>query len=710
MNRKVKWSLITLGIFIALALLGFVSLLFGGRFIVNEDNFVLPAATTIERADGEVIGELFEERRYPVSIDDIPEHVQEAFIAVEDRRFYQHKGIDPRSIVRAVYRDIIARGKVEGASTITQQLAKNLFLEQDKTWMRKTKEAMAALHLERKLSKDEILELYLNKIYFGDGLYGIEAASRYFFSKSVEDLTLNEGAVLAGMIQAPNHYFPERHPERAKERRDVVLETMERADFISVEEKMKEQGKTLSLNILEREHKPWLDSYLDLVIKEAEKEYQLPLEELKRGGYKIIVTVDERIQRTAYEHFQKDEYFPGNTEDVEGAFVMIEQETGKVVSAIGGRNYTLGDLNRVTVKRQPGSALKPLVIYGPALMKDEYHPYSMLPDEAMDFDGHVVSNVDGKYEGYVSLYDALVRSKNAPSVWLLNELGVEQGKAYLEKMNIQIEDDGLSVALGALSEGMTPLEIVKGFSSFGNKGKSVEPFTIERIVDGEKVVEERNTLSYEVFDPQIAWYLTEMMQKVVTSGTGSAGEYAKALAGKTGTTEHPRAEGYAKDAWFAGYTPEYTIALWMGNDVSDEEHYLTGGSSYPTKLTKDILTSIDHDLALADEFIKPDFVEGLPDPIHLQEVTSIDLFYTFGSFPFVKGRLVWESANDERVVYRIYEESSDGRELVGEVSGEQKEFVIDKVPFIKERAYYVVPFDPNTKQEGIPSEKATITW
>src|SRR5690625_2574067 len=710
MNRKVKWSLITLGIFIALALLGFVSLLFGGRFIVNEDNFVLPAATTIERADGEVIGELFEERRYPVSIDDIPEHVQEAFIAVEDRRFYQHKGIDPRSIVRAVYRDIIARGKVEGASTITQQLAKNLFLEQDKTWMRKTKEAMAALHLERKLSKDEILELYLNKIYFGDGLHGIEAASRYFFSKSVEDLTLNEGAVLAGMIQAPNHYFPERHPERAKERRDVVLETMERADFISAEEKMKEQGKTLSLNILERERKPWLDSFLDLVIKEAEQEYQLPLEELKRGGYKIIATIDEKIQRTAYESFQKDEYFPGNTEDVEGAFVMIEQETGKVVSAIGGRNHTLGDLNRVTVKRQPGSAIKPLVIYGPALMENEYHPYVMLPDEAIEFDGHVVSNVDGKYEGYVSLYDALVRAKNAPSVWLLNELGVEQGKVYLEKMNIQIEDDGLSVALGALSEGMTPLEIVKGFSSFGNESKAVEPFTIERIVDGEKIVAEKDFITYDVFDPQIAWYLTEMMQKVVTSGTGSEGEYAKALAGKTGTTEHPRAEGYAKDAWFAGYTPEYTMALCMGNDVSDEEHYLTGGSSYPTKLTKEILTSIDHDMELADGFIKPDFVEGLPAPIHLQEVTSIDLSYTLGGFPFVKGRLVWESANEERVIYRIYEESSDGRELVGEVSGEQKEFVIDKVPFIKERAYYVVPFDPNTKQEGIPSEKATITW
>ncbi|HLS36604.1 MAG TPA: PBP1A family penicillin-binding protein, partial [Bacillota bacterium] len=680
-NRKIKWSLVALGTLIILTLLGFISLLFGGRFIVNEDNFILPATTTVETANGEVIGELFEERRYPVMIEDIPEYVQEAFIAVEDRRFYQHKGVDPRSIVRAVYRDIIARGKVEGASTITQQLAKNLFLEHDKTWMRKTKEAMAALHLERKLTKDEILELYLNKIYFGDGLYGIEAASRYFFSKSVEDLTLNEGAILAGMIQAPNYYFPERHPERAKERRDVVLETMERAGFISAEEKIKEQGKTLGLNILDREQKPWLDSFLDLVIKEAEKEYQLPLDELRRGGYQIIVTVDEMIQQTAYEHFQKDEYFPGNTEGVEGAFVMIEQETGKVVSAIGGRNYSLGDLNRVTVKRQPGSVIKPLVIYGPALMENEYHPYVMLPDEAMAFDGHVVSNVDGKYEGYVSLYDALVHSKNAPTVWLLNEIGVEQGTSYLDKMNIKIEDDGWPVALGALSEGMTPLEIVKGFSNFENKGKSVEPFTIERIVDNDKVIAEREIKTYDIFDPQVSWYLTEMMQKVVTSGTGSRGEYAKALAGKTGTTEHPRVEGQVKDAWFAGYTPEYTMALWMGYDVSDEEHYLTGGSSYPTKLTKDILSSIDREIVLSDEFIKPEFVEGLPDPIHLQEVTSIDFSYTFGGFPFLKGRLTWESENDERVIYRIYEESNDGRELVDEVPGGQKEFVIDKVPF-----------------------------
>src|SRR5690625_4396529 len=207
---------------------------------------------------------------------------------------------------------------------------------------------------------------------------------------------------------------------------------MVRAGFISAEEKIKEQGKTLGLNILDRKQKPWLDSILDLVIKEAEKEYQIPSDELLRSGNQSIENVYVMMQQTAYEHFQKDEYFPGNTEGVEGAFVMIEQETGKVVSAIGGRNYSLGDLNRVTVKRQPGSVIKPLVIYGPALMENEYHPYVLLPDEAMAFDGHVVSNVDGKYEGYVSLYDALVHSKNAPTVWLLNEIGVEKGTSYLD--------------------------------------------------------------------------------------------------------------------------------------------------------------------------------------------------------------------------------------------------------------------------------------
>lgn len=709
-SRWIKGSLIVIVSLFMLAFIGYITILYGGKLIVKEEDLILPATTTIETIDGNVIGELFEERRYPVLIEDIPEHVQQAFVAIEDRRFYTHSGVDIRSVFRALYRDIVAGSKVEGASTITQQLAKNLFLEQDKTWMRKTKEVMAAIYLERKLSKKEILELYVNKIYYGGGLHGIEAASQYFFSKSVKDLSLTEGALLAGIIQAPNYYFPEKHPERALYRRNVVLQAMERSDYISTETRIQAQGKTLGLHITKKKKNHRYDSYIDLVIKEAKEKHNLSEKELKRGGYRIIVNLNETFQQISYEWFQKDDYFPGNTAGVEGAFIMLQQGTGRIVSVLGGRTYTLGDLNRVTVKRQPGSTMKPLVVYGPAMMEGTYHPYTLLPDQKREYNGHEVSNIDDQYLGSVSMYEAIIQSKNAPSAWLFNELGPKRAKTYLEKMNIDIQEEGISVALGGLLEGLSPLEMAKAFSAFGNKGKAVEPYTIERIIDRKgNALFEAKTTNYEVFTSQVAWYMTEMLQQVVTEGTGKAGRFPKALAGKTGTTEHTRAKGKIKDAWFVGYTPSYVTALWMGYDVSDEDHYLTGGSRYPTKLTKQILSTIDKEVALEDVFTKPKQVQALPKPIKLQEIKKINGFYTLGSFPFLKGKILWESDNEARVLYRIYEETEEEVKLLGEVPGNMNEFIIDRIPFLKKSYYYVVPFDPNTNQEGTPSKKVQLS-
>lgn len=703
-NWKIKWLMIFIGSIVTLAIAGYMTILYGGKLIVNEEKLILPASTTIETVDGHVIGEIYDEKRYPVSIDQIPEHVKEAFIAIEDRRFYKHGGVDFRSVTRAVYRDIISRSKVEGASTITQQLAKNLFLENDKTWMRKTKEVMAAIYLEREFSKDYILELYLNKIYFGDDLYGVEAASKYFFSKSVQELSVSEGAMLAGLIQSPNHYFPVRHPERALERRNVVLRAMERAKRISTENRMREQGKTLGLDLKENERVAWNNSYIDLVMKEAAREHQLTIKELKRGGYRLIVNIDESIQKVAYESFQNDDYFPGNTKGVEGAFVMVDGKTGRIVSALGGRQYELGNLNRVTVKRQPGSTIKPLAVYGPAMMKEEYHPYTLLKDELIDYDGYPVSNIDGEYSGVVSMYEAMVKSKNAPAVWLLNELGIDYAKTYLDKMHMNIDDQGLAIALGGLSEGITPIDVVRGFSTFANEGKALEPYTIERIYDQEgNELFYAKTITSDVFSPQVAWNMTEILQYTVKEGTARHGDYQKALAGKTGSTEHPHAKGMVKDAWFASYTPEYVTALWMGYDQSDADHYLTAGSLYPTKLTKDILSKIDETTSLAESFIKPDHVKALQQPIELVDVKDVSASYVFGGFSLVKGKLTWKSENDNRVVYRIYRQTDGMSERVGEVIGEH-EFVVDDVSLFRKNYFYIVPYDPNTKLEGNPSE------
>ncbi|MFC4024512.1 transglycosylase domain-containing protein [Oceanobacillus longus] len=709
-RRKVKlfiWIAVSI---LIVGLVAFGTILYGGKLVVGDEDLFLDATTTIETRDGEVVGTLYNENRRMVSIDQVPEYLIDAFVAVEDRRFYDHEGVDIKSIMRAIYKDILAMSKVEGASTITQQLAKNLFLYNDKTWTRKMKEAMAAIYLERHLSKDEILELYMNEIYFGHGLYGVGAASNYFFSKKVEDLTLSEAALIAGLVKAPNGYSPINHPDKAIERRNIVLQSMEDAGYISSEMKRNEQKKTLGLLIQENEPTPWTDSYIDLVMKEAAEEHQLSVDKLKSGGYRIIVNMDSDIQKIAYEHYQRDEFFPGNTSGVEGAFVMLEEDTGKIVSAIGGRNYQMGDLNRVTVQRQPGSTFKPVAVYGPSMMHEEtYHPFSLLPDQMAS--EYAVSNSDGVYANTVTMYEALVQSKNTSAVWLLDQIGIDYSKRYLEKLGMPIEDEGTSIALGGLTHGVTPLQMAQSFLAFPADGKIMESATIDQIIDrNDEVIFESEVKSQQVFTPQVAWNMTEMLIDTVERGTATAGEYPKALAGKTGSTQHTLVEGQTKDAWFVGYTPDYVTASWMGYDKSDADHYLTKGSAYPTSLVKSILTEMDNQSggSLTAEFTKPAHVDGLPEPIILPEITNLTANFELGGLSFVQGKLTWKGSEDDRVVYRIYQDNEGIDKRIGEVIG-GTEYKINNALF-RNNKYYVVAYDPLTKMEGGRSETVELVW
>ncbi|MGJ9459339.1 transglycosylase domain-containing protein [Oceanobacillus sp. CF4.6] len=697
-------SILTLGI------VAFGTIMYGGKLVVGDEDLILDATTTIETRDGEVVDTLYNENRTMVSIDQVPEYLIDAFVAVEDRRFYDHEGVDIKSIMRAIYKDILAMSKVEGASTITQQLAKNLFLYNDKTWTRKMKEAMAAIYLERHLSKDEILELYMNEIYFGQGLYGVGAASNYLFSKKVEDLTLSEAALIAGLVKAPNGYSPINHPDKALERRNIVLQSMEDAGYISSEMERNEQKKTLGLLVQEDEPTPWTDSYIDLVMKEAAEEHQLSVDQLKSGGYRIIVNMDSDIQKIAHEHYQRDAFFPGNTSGVEGAFVMLEEDTGKIVSAIGGRNYQLGDLNRVTVQRQPGSTFKPVAVYGPAMMLEEtYNPFSLLPDQmALE---NAVSNSDGVYANTVTMYEALIQSKNTSAVWLLDQIGIDYSKRYLEKLGMPIEDEGTSIALGGLTHGVTPLQMAQSFLAFSADGKILESATIDQIIDrNDEVIFESEVKSQQVFTPQVAWNMTEMLIDTVERGTATAGEYTKALAGKTGSTQHPLVEGQTKDAWFVGYTPDYVTASWMGYDKSDADHYLTKGSAYPTSLVKSILTEMDKQSggSLTAEFTKPDHVDDLPEPIILPEITNLTADFELGGLSLVQGKLTWKGSDDDRVVYRIYQDNEGIDKRIGEVIGET-EYKINNALF-RNNKYYVVAYDPLTKMEGGRSETVELVW
>ncbi|MFD1065737.1 transglycosylase domain-containing protein [Oceanobacillus locisalsi] len=709
-RQRIKWLGIAIAAVFLLLLSGYGLLILGGKMIADEEDLQLDLTTTIRTEDGEVIRSLYNENREYVSSEHIPDHVLQAFVAVEDRRFYEHQGVDLQSIGRAVYRDIITRSKAEGGSTITQQLSKNLFLSNDKAWSRKIKEMMASLYLERRLSKDDILELYVNQAYFGEGMYGLQKASEHFFSKDVGDLSVSEGALLAGMMKAPNGYSPINHPEKAAERRNIVLNTMESAGFIDEETLQQEQDKGLGINQTEeeREDNPWVDSYVDIAIKEAAEEHDLTFNELQSGGYDITVYMDDDYQQIAYQNFQEDAFFPGNTEGTEGAFVMLDKDNGHIVTAIGGREYHFGDLNRANVERQPGSTFKPVSVYGPALMQeDTYNPYTVIPDQYME--EYEVTNANGEYKNNITIYQAIVESTNTSAVWLLDEIGVDNSKSYLEKMGMPIDDKGLSIALGGLEKGVTPLQMAQSYQSFADNGEMSKATAIAEIQDrNDEVIYESETNKEEVFTPQVAWDITEMLKETVRTGTATAGSYGKELAGKTGTTQHPLVDGASKDAWFVGYSPDYVTAMWMGYDQSDEEHYLTGGSSYPTSLTKKILTDIDNQTGsgLTASFEMPEGVEALPEPIDLPDIENVDASYTFGGFAMVKGKLTWEGSTDDRVIYRVYKEEEGNDELVGEVEGEN-EFIVDDVWFRNE-TYYVVPVDPITDMEG--SHSASVSF
>lgn len=709
-KRYVKWLGIGIGIFAMLCVIGYGIILYGGGLVVKDEDFILDETTTLEDKDGSVIKTLYEENRKVIDTERLPKHVKDAFVAIEDRRFYHHGGVDFKSITRAIARDIMAGSKVEGASTITQQVSKNLFLNHDKTFMRKTKEAMASIYLERHFTKDEILDLYLNAVYFGEGAYGIETAADTYFAKTANDLSVQEAAMLAGLVKSPTAYNPIEHPAEAKTRRNVVLKSMQVSGSLSAKERVKAARTSLDVADEKDEHNQWADSYVDYILKEAKKDYNLSMDELKRGGYRIVVNLNKEAQKIAYDAYKEEAYFPGNTDGVEGTFVLTDKD--RLIALVGGRDYTLGNLNRTTVRRQPGSTMKPLAVYGPALMQKKYTPYSLLEDKERDYNGYHAKNYDNQYDTSVSLYEALIQSKNAPAVWLLNEIGLTTSKDYLEKMNIDVGEDGLAIALGGLTDGVTPVQMVDGFNTFRNGGEFTSSKAIATVYDeeGKRVKNEKMTSKKRVFSKQVAWDMTEMLRYTVTNGTAQKGTYRKELAGKTGTTQHPLVNGKTKDAWFVGYTPDLTLSVWMGYDNSDKKHYLNGGSEYPTELAKDILTKLDQKTPIKDAFEKPKNVDDLPKPIQLPTIDSIDADYQLGGMKLVKGKLHWNvSKKDNRVHYRIYKVQDGDDKKIGETTGET-EFMIDDLNLFKTNQYYVVPYDPLTKTEGKHSESIKMSF
>ncbi|WP_277587380.1 transglycosylase domain-containing protein [Psychrobacillus antarcticus] len=559
-----------------------------------------PQPTIIYDQNGDVASKISGSKIEGVSIEQIPDQVIQAVIATEDQKFYKHNGINVIGIVKALTKNLTSGKIVAGGSTITQQLAKNVFLTQERTYTRKFKELILTKKIERTYSKDEIMERYLNQIYFGEGAWGIQRASQTYFGKDVIKLTIGESAMLAGLIKSPSNLSPFKDMDKSVERRNLVLSLMEKEGYISQDdvEAAKEQPIVLEGKKID-DYKGKYPYYVDHIIEEAIKNYELTENEVLSGGLHIYTELNPTIQNAVEQVYRDDEMFPEGQSDqlIQSGAIFINPLSGGINALVGGRGeHTFRGFNRATqLKRQPASTIKPLAVYTPAL-EQGYDIFDILPDSPINITGYQPMNVDNQFRGEVTMYEALVNSYNVPAVWLLQSMGLKYGINAVERFGIPLteEDSNLALALGGLNEGVSPLLMAQAFSTFPNNGVMAEAHAIQKIedVNGE-VMAEWHSSATNVTDPLVAQKITYMLKGVVEEGSGmNAQVEGWEIAGKTGTTQLPFANaGGAKDHWFVGYTPQIVGAVWMGYDQTDENHYLSGYSgSTVTKIFNEILS------------------------------------------------------------------------------------------------------------------------
>jgi len=588
------------------AILGYSAIIINGERILEEhgDKLNFGEASIIYDAEGNEIARLVDvnDNREIAEFSEIPKTVLDAFVATEDRRFYEHSGLDFVSIGRAVVKDIIARSAVEGGSTITQQLAKNVFLSADKTIFRKATEASIAVALENQMSKEQILTMYLNRIYYGKGIHGIKSAAEYYFDTELEDLELWQAATLAAMPKAPNRYNPISNPDASFERRAVVLQLMYEQDYIT-EQQMNEAKKVeyVQPDHADKYSNSKYTAFVDYVVEEAIEKTGLSEEELRVGGYEIYTTINPTAQDVMDAEFANAENFEESIDDqlAQGSMIIIDHNNGEIKAMSGGRDYVKKGWNRVTKKRQPGSAYKPLISYGPALESGEYKPSSILNIDKKCFGDYCPQDKWGATP--VSMQQALQDSRNLAAVWLLNQVGFKKADEFATKLGVGLKDTeyNLSSALGGLEQGFSPLQMATAYSVIANDGMSVDPHTIRSIKGKNYKYDYEAPKAERLMKESTAAYLTQMLQNVVQAGTGKRAQIDRPVAGKTGTTQHgiPNHKGNEnRDVWFVGYTAEWTAAVWMGYDNTDKDHILKKGSSQAAtmfaKVMKPALASI----------------------------------------------------------------------------------------------------------------------
>ncbi len=529
------------------------------------ENYSPSAVTRIYSADNVLLAELYLEKRDPVSINAVPDVLKTALLTTEDRQFYRHSGIDLKGIARAVISNIRSGRYVEGGSTLTQQLSKTLFLSPEKSLQRKLKEAFLAFQLERRYTKDEILELYLNQIYFGSGAYGVEMAAKRYFGKPATDLGLPESALLAAMPRAPSLFSPLVNPELAVSRRNIVLAQMR--DTGAITDKAYENAVKTPysppLAVGEPRKAPY---FVDFVIREMEK--AVGASRLYKAGLTIHTTLSYRLQEAAEKALDEGlESLAGRMSangipdpDPQGAIVAIDVKTGGILAMAGGRNYHESPFNRsVDARRQPGSAFKPIV-YAYAI-EQGFSQASLLLDAPVSYNGWQPRNFSDTYEGDITLRKSLADSKNIPSVRLLQQVGPSAVVDFAKACGISSPMAPYpSLALGAFE--VTLLELTSAYTVFPNRGTHAKPHaaTLVSAPDGQVVWKHAGEKSFAMSRSGAA-VTTDLLRSAVTEGTGrGARNIGRVVAGKTGTTNAYR------DAWFIGFSPDIAAGVWVGRD------------------------------------------------------------------------------------------------------------------------------------------------
>ena len=660
--KTFKISVLLLIVLIIVAGAGIFSIVYS--YVKDAPDFnpqdLNPAVTSyIFDNQGNEITSLYDEQnRIEILLESVPQDVQNAFIAIEDERFYEHYGVDPTAITRAFYINLRQREWTEqGGSTITQQLIKNAFLTPEKTFRRKIQEAWLSLEMERQYSKNEILELYLNQIYFAQGAYGIEAASNTYFNKSTDELSVAEAAMLAGIPRSPNYYSPFNNYEIAVQRQSQVLQKMLDLGFISDREYNEAMTEEIALAEIPSRDYPY-PYFIDYVIHHELVDILIDTphystreeayEAIYNMGLKVHTTLDVSVQTITEEVINDENLYPENwrvdmtkmkalmeesdyssyPEEVlsengipqpQGAGVVANPVSGEVLALVGGREYSKDNQDlRYLSRRQPGSAIKPVTAYAPAMEEGLSSAGSVVDDSPFIRGSWAPENFDRNFSGLVTVREALVRSLNVPAVKTFLNVTPEIGLDYASKMGLSTihpNDYNLSTTLGGMTYGVTAFDMAQSFAVFANQGIKVEMHTISKIEDRKgEILYERRSNPEAVLSEETAFLMNDILKDVVRRGTAARLDIGRPVAAKTGTTSDNR------DAYLVAYTPDTVVSFWMGHDIQKLGR-ISGGSGTTIPFMNQLLSRILEGKESSD-FQRP---SGITGPISICSKSGLRL-------------------------------------------------------------------------------------